>query len=111
MAVSLIEKVNSQPCRCCVLNSLCLLSFLSWFCFVWFVCLFRLFTLLFIYVFISFPLIFSVQAIWEKMSKSKHNGVDPEATVKSYGADAVRLFMLFQAPPEIALHWDVTGNK
>lgn len=33
---------------------------------------------------------------WEKMSKSKHNGVDPKEIIGRYGADAVRLFMLFK---------------
>ncbi len=37
-----------------------------------------------------------VTVSWEKMSKSKHNGVDPEVIVQRYGADAVRLFMLFK---------------
>ncbi len=41
---------------------------------------------------------------WEgmrTMSKSKNNGVDPTALVNQYGADSVRLFMMFKAPPEI----------
>ncbi len=33
---------------------------------------------------------------WEKMSKSKHNGVDPEAMIQRYGADALRLYILFE---------------
>lgn len=33
---------------------------------------------------------------WEKMSKSKFNGVDPEDIIKEYGADTVRLFILFK---------------
>jgi len=33
---------------------------------------------------------------WEKMSKSKYNGVDPEDILGKYGADSVRLFMLFK---------------
>lgn len=33
---------------------------------------------------------------WEKMSKSKFNGVDPEDVIKEYGADTVRLFILFK---------------
>jgi leucyl-tRNA synthetase len=44
---------------------------------------------------------------WEKMSKSKHNGVDPEDIVEKHGADAVRLFTLFKAPPHMAIQWDV----
>jgi leucyl-tRNA synthetase len=41
----------------------------------------------------------------EKMSKSKNNGVDPQALVERCGADAVRLFILFAAPPEQQLEW------
>ncbi|CAH6723890.1 leucine--tRNA ligase, mitochondrial [[Candida] jaroonii] len=43
---------------------------------------------------------------YEKMSKSKHNGVDPGETVKKYGADAVRAHILFQAPIEDSLNWN-----
>ncbi|MDN5849641.1 MAG: leucine--tRNA ligase [Nitrococcus sp.] len=39
------------------------------------------------------------------MSKSKNNGVDPQALVERFGADTVRLFILFAAPPEQALEW------
>jgi leucyl-tRNA synthetase len=49
---------------------------------------------------------------YEKMSKSKYNGVDPTATIKSYGADATRAHMLFQAPVGDVLEWDpkkITG--
>ena len=35
---------------------------------------------------------------WEKMSKSKYNGIDPAAVVSEFGADATRLAMLFKAP-------------
>jgi leucyl-tRNA synthetase len=45
----------------------------------------------------------------EKMSKSKNNGVDPETMVARYGADAVRLFMMFTAPPEQSLEWNDAG--
>ncbi len=45
----------------------------------------------------------------EKMSKSKCNVVDPDAMVKRYGADTVRLFMLFAAPPERDLEWSDQG--
>ncbi|MGA7594745.1 MAG: leucine--tRNA ligase [Gallionella sp.] len=43
------------------------------------------------------------------MSKSKHNGVDPEAIIKKYGADTARLFMMFAAPPEQTLEWVDSG--
>lgn len=43
---------------------------------------------------------------YEKMSKSKHNGVDPGATIAEYGADATRAHMLFQAPVSDVLEWD-----
>lgn len=43
---------------------------------------------------------------FEKMSKSKHNGVDPLPTIAKYGADTTRLFILFKAPPELPLVWD-----
>jgi leucyl-tRNA synthetase len=39
------------------------------------------------------------------MSKSKNNGVDPEALVQQYGADTARLFMMFASPPEQSLEW------
>ncbi|KAM6161103.1 leucine--tRNA ligase, mitochondrial [Erethizon dorsatum] len=44
---------------------------------------------------------------WEKMSKSKHNGVDPEEVVAQYGVDTTRLYLLFAAPPEKDVLWDV----
>jgi len=40
-----------------------------------------------------------------KMSKSKGNTVDPQALIDKYGADTVRLFMMFAAPPEQSLEW------
>ena len=40
-----------------------------------------------------------------KMSKSKGNTVDPEALIKKYGADTVRLFVMFAAPPDQSLEW------
>ncbi|KAJ4369837.1 hypothetical protein N0V83_005601 [Neocucurbitaria cava] len=49
---------------------------------------------------------------YEKMSKSKYNGVDPGATIAKYGADATRAHMLFQAPVGDVLEWDekkITG--
>src|SRR3546814_7467006 len=39
----------------------------------------------------------------EKMAKSKNNGVDPQSMVGKYGADTVRLFSMFAAPPEQSL--------
>jgi leucyl-tRNA synthetase len=39
------------------------------------------------------------------MSKSKRNGVDPQALIERYGADTARLFMMFAAPPEQSLEW------
>jgi len=46
---------------------------------------------------------------WKRMSKSLGNGVDPDDMIQSYGADAVRLFVLFAAPPENELRWQETG--
>ncbi|KAJ2644593.1 Leucyl-tRNA synthetase, mitochondrial [Coemansia sp. RSA 1694] len=43
---------------------------------------------------------------YEKMSKSKYNGVDPNETVEKFGADATRLHMLYLAPPQDTLEWD-----
>ncbi|PWK92079.1 leucine--tRNA ligase [Fulvimonas soli] len=45
----------------------------------------------------------------EKMSKSKNNGVDPQSMVAKYGADTVRLFSMFAAPPEQSLEWNEAG--
>ncbi len=45
----------------------------------------------------------------EKMSKSKNNGVDPQVMVDRYGADTVRLFSMFAAPPEQSLEWSEAG--
>ncbi|WP_323845173.1 leucine--tRNA ligase [Microbulbifer magnicolonia] len=44
-----------------------------------------------------------------KMSKSKNNGIDPHAAVEQYGADTVRLFTMFAAPPEQTLEWHDAG--
>ncbi len=41
-----------------------------------------------------------------KMSKSKGNTVDPQALIEQYGADTVRLFTMFAAPPEQSLEWN-----
>jgi len=44
-----------------------------------------------------------------KMSKSKGNTVDPQSLIDEYGADTVRLFVMFAAPPEQALEWSDEG--
>jgi len=44
-----------------------------------------------------------------KMSKSKGNTVDPQTLINKYGADTVRLFAMFAAPPEQALEWSDAG--
>jgi len=45
----------------------------------------------------------------EKMSKSKNNGIDPQALIDQYGADTARLFVMFAAPPEQQLEWSSAG--
>jgi leucyl-tRNA synthetase len=45
----------------------------------------------------------------EKMSKSKNNGVDPETLIERYGADTVRLYTMFTAPPDQSLEWSDEG--
>ncbi|MDZ4203041.1 MAG: leucine--tRNA ligase [Gallionella sp.] len=45
----------------------------------------------------------------EKMSKSKNNGVDPQAIIDEFGADTARLFMMFAAPPDQSLEWSDAG--
>lgn len=50
-----------------------------------------------------------VHAGISKMSKSKNNGIDPQVMVDKYGADTVRLFMMFAAPPELTLEWSDSG--
>ena len=47
-----------------------------------------------------------LEMLFEKMSKSKHNGVDPAFVIDRYGADTARMFILFKAPPEKDLEWD-----
>lgn len=47
-----------------------------------------------------------LEVFFEKMSKSKHNGVEPGVVIDRYGADTARMFILFKAPPEKDLEWD-----
>ncbi len=47
-----------------------------------------------------------LDVLYEKMSKSKYNGVDPKIVIDKYGADTARMFILFKAPPEKDLEWD-----
>ncbi len=47
-----------------------------------------------------------LSVFFEKMSKSKYNGVDPLEVLEKYGADTARMFILFKAPPEKDLEWD-----
>jgi leucyl-tRNA synthetase len=54
-----------------------------------------------------------LQVFFEKMSKSKYNGVDPQSVLAKYGADTARMFILFKAPPQKDLEWedaDVEGQ-
>lgn len=46
-----------------------------------------------------------------KMSKSKGNIIDQELLIKTYGADTLRLFILFSAPPEVSFEWKENGIK
>lgn len=61
----------------------------------------------------SAPKVVSTGAIakisWEKMSKSKFNGVDPLTIIERYGVDATRLFILSKAAPQDELQWDESG--
>lgn len=50
-----------------------------------------------------------VYAGMSKMSKSKNNGIDPQVMVKRYGADTVRLFMMFASPADMTLEWQESG--
>ncbi|RNM28708.1 leucine--tRNA ligase [Dickeya undicola] len=50
-----------------------------------------------------------VYAGMSKMSKSKNNGIDPQVMVERYGADTVRLFMMFASPAEMTLEWQESG--
>jgi leucyl-tRNA synthetase len=45
----------------------------------------------------------------EKMSKSKNNGIDPQAQIEQYGADTARMFTMFASPPEQTLEWSGSG--
>jgi leucyl-tRNA synthetase len=47
-----------------------------------------------------------LDVVYEKMSKSKYNGVAPSDVIDKYGADTARMFILFKAPPEKDLEWD-----
>ncbi|OLY77905.1 Leucine-tRNA ligase [Smittium mucronatum] len=46
---------------------------------------------------------------FEKMSKSKFNGIDPRSVIKKYGADITRLYILYKAPPQDVLEYDTTS--
>lgn len=48
----------------------------------------------------------ALEVVYEKMSKSKSNGVAPGDVINKYGADTARMFILFKAPPEKDLEWD-----
>ncbi len=50
-----------------------------------------------------------VYAGMAKMSKSKMNGRDPQSAIEEYGADTLRLFSMFAAPPEQTLEWTESG--
>uniref|UniRef100_A0A3B5MPZ9 leucine--tRNA ligase n=1 Tax=Xiphophorus couchianus TaxID=32473 RepID=A0A3B5MPZ9_9TELE len=51
--------------------------------------------------------LYLVEVTFEKMSKSKHNGLDPQEVVQQYGVDTVRLYILYAAPPEQDILWNV----
>ncbi|NES83949.1 MAG: leucine--tRNA ligase [Moorea sp. SIO2B7] len=48
----------------------------------------------------------ALSVFYEKMSKSKYNGVEPQQVLGKYGADTARMFILFKAPPEKDLEWE-----
>jgi leucyl-tRNA synthetase len=55
----------------------------------------------------------ALEVVYEKMSKSKYNGVAPGEVIAKYGADTARMFTLFKAPPNKDLEWedsDVEGQ-
>ncbi|XP_076016960.1 leucine--tRNA ligase, mitochondrial [Genypterus blacodes] len=47
-----------------------------------------------------------LEVTWEKMSKSKLNGLDPQEVLQQYGVDTVRLYILYTAPPEQDILWN-----
>ena len=50
-----------------------------------------------------------ISAGMSKMSKSKNNGINPQQVIDTYGADTVRLFIMFTSPPEQTLEWSDSG--
>ncbi|MGJ8691892.1 MAG: leucine--tRNA ligase [Thalassotalea sp.] len=50
-----------------------------------------------------------ISAGMSKMSKSKNNGINPQEVIDTYGADTVRLFIMFTSPPEQTLEWSDSG--
>ncbi|GHF81326.1 leucine--tRNA ligase [Thalassotalea marina] len=50
-----------------------------------------------------------ISAGMSKMSKSKNNGIDPQEVIEQFGADTVRLFVMFTSPPEQTLEWSDSG--
>ncbi|CAL4043444.1 Leucine--tRNA ligase [Buchnera aphidicola (Tetraneura ulmi)] len=50
-----------------------------------------------------------INAGMTKMSKSKKNGIDPKTMIEKYGADTIRLFIMFSAPVEASLEWNESG--
>lgn len=52
-----------------------------------------------------------IEVTFEKMSKSKHNGLDPQDVVQQYGVDTMRLYVLYAAPPEQDILWNVKSEQ
>ena len=50
-----------------------------------------------------------IAGVVTKMSKSKNNGIDPQAAIDAWGADTVRLYTMFASPPEQTLEWSDDG--
>lgn len=46
---------------------------------------------------------------WEKMSKSKHNGVNPQEIIEELGADVTRLLLMFGSSPKSDINWSLDG--